>query len=110
MGIAALLLPIQIMKFFQQTGLGDFDTFMGGPKVLQLLQGLCQGNGAAPACWLMLCLVLMHCYKRRGHGTLFSTPISRWNHQCFGTVFVDNADLYTFARNLKMSKDVFQEM
>ncbi len=91
--IAALLLPIQTMKFFQRTGLGDSDTFMGRPKVLQLLQGLCQGNGASPACWLMLCSVLMHCYKCRDHGALFSTTILRWKQYCFGTVFVDDADL-----------------
>ncbi len=44
--IVALLLPSQTMKFFQRLGLGDSGTFMGGPEVLQLLQGLYQGNGA----------------------------------------------------------------
>ena len=108
--IATFLLLIQTMHFFPWTGLGDSDTFMGGPEVLQLLQGLCQGSGAAPACWLMLCSVLMHCYKRRGHGALFSTPILSCKQHCIGTVFVNNADLYTFAGNLSTSKDVFQDL
>ena len=47
--ISALLAPIQRMKFFQRTGLGDSSTFMGGAGLLMLLQGLCQGNGITPA-------------------------------------------------------------
>ena len=42
--IATLLAPIQRMKKFQRTGLGDSTTFMGGAGLLLLLQGLCQGN------------------------------------------------------------------
>ena len=38
--IVALLLPIQTMKFYQRTGLGDSSTFMGGPGLQMLLQGL----------------------------------------------------------------------
>ncbi len=75
--IAAFLLPIQTMKFFQGTGIGDSVTFMGRPEVLKLLQGLFQGNDAASACWLMLCLVLMHCYECQGHGASFDTLILR---------------------------------
>jgi hypothetical protein len=66
--VIAMLHPIQTMKFFQRTAQGDSTTFMGGRGHDNPLQGLCQGNGAAPACWLMLSLVLMHCYKRQGFG------------------------------------------
>ena len=52
--INAMMTPIQQMCFFQQTGRGDSNTFMGGRPSTNPLQGLCQGNGAAPACWLML--------------------------------------------------------
>ena len=76
--ITALLFPIQIMKFFQHMGHGDSTTFMGGQNraMNRLLQGLCQGNGAAPACWLMLSSVLMHCYEREGHGSSVLSPMS----------------------------------
>ena len=59
LGVVALLLPIQKMKFNHRTGLGGSTTFMGGPGLQMLLQGLCQRNGAAPACWTMLATVLM---------------------------------------------------
>ena len=39
--IAALLLPIQTMKFYQQTGLGNSSTYMGGPGLWLPLQELC---------------------------------------------------------------------
>ncbi len=61
--IVAMLFPIQTMKFFQRTARGDSNTFMGGRIKENPLQGLCQGNGAGPACWLMLSSMLMHCYK-----------------------------------------------
>ena len=57
--IVALLYPIQTMKFFQRTAYGDSKTYFGGKDRGRPLQGLCQGNGAAPACWAMLCSVLM---------------------------------------------------
>ena len=50
--VVALLLLIQTMKFYQRTGLVNLTTLMEGNALEMLLQGLCQGNGAAPACWL----------------------------------------------------------
>ena len=108
--IAALLLPIQTMKFFQRTGLGDSSTYMGGPGLRLPLQGLCQGNGAAPACWLMICSVLMHCYLRQGHGARFAGPISRKVLKTIGTLFVDDTDLHVFNNTFKTSEEVFEEM
>jgi hypothetical protein len=61
--VVAMLHPIQSMKFYQRTARGDSKTFMGGRDRDNPLQGLCQGNGAAPACWLIICSVLMHCYR-----------------------------------------------
>jgi hypothetical protein len=52
--IVSMLHPIQVMKFFQRTARGDCTTFMGGRGKDNPLQGLCQGNGVASACWLML--------------------------------------------------------
>ena len=74
--IAYLLIPIQTMKFYQRTGLGDSTTFMGGALLPLLLQGLCQGNDMALAGWTMIAAVLMHCYKCEGFGATIVTPIS----------------------------------
>jgi hypothetical protein len=57
--IFSMLYPIQIMKFFLRTTQGDSTTFMGGRGKDNPLQGLCQGNDAAPVCWLMLSFVLV---------------------------------------------------
>jgi hypothetical protein len=74
--IKAMLSCIQEMRFFQCTGRGDSDTFMGGQPSSNLLQGLCQGNGATPGCWLMLSSLMMSAYKKGGHGSTLISPIS----------------------------------
>ncbi len=73
--IVAMLHRIQTMKFFQRTARGDSTTFMGGRGKDNPLQGLCQGNGTAPACWLMLSSILMHCYQCQGFGLCIISPI-----------------------------------
>jgi hypothetical protein len=62
--IKAMLIPIQQMCFFQRMGQGNSNTFMGGQPSSNSLHGLCQGNGAAPACWLMLSSLMMSVYKK----------------------------------------------
>ncbi len=91
--IVAMLFPIQIMKFFQRTARGDSTTFMGGRDKGNPLQGLCQGNGAGPACWPMLSSVLMHCYKRQGFGSRINSPISGTIIDFLGEIYVDDTDL-----------------
>ena len=110
--ITALLFPIQIMKFFQRTGHGDSTTFMGGPNraMNRLLQGLCQGNGAAPACWLMLSSVLMHCYEREGHGSSVLSPMSMTLIEFLGSMFVDDTDIVVSLPELRDSLAVYNEM
>jgi hypothetical protein len=91
--IVAMLFPIQTMKFFQRTARGDSTTFMGGRGKDNPLQGLCQGNGAGPACWLMLSSVLMHCYKQQGFGLQIISPISGTIIDFLGERYVDDRDL-----------------
>jgi hypothetical protein len=74
--ISAMFLPIQQMRFFQRMGQGDSDTFMGGRPSGNPLQGLCQGNGAAPACWIMLSSLMMSVYRQGGHMSTMVSPIS----------------------------------
>ncbi len=91
--IVAMLFPIQTMKFFQQTARGDSNKFMGGQSKENPLQGLCQGNGAGPMCWLMLSSVLMHCYKRQGFGSRIISPISGAIIKFLGEIYVNDTDL-----------------
>lgn len=108
--IVAQLRPIQKMKLFQHTGLGDSNTFMGGPSLEFLLQGLCQGSGAAPGCWTMLAAVLMRCYANEGFGAEILSPISGHLIAFMGTIFVDDADLVTMGLGLKDAIIVWEEM
>ncbi len=61
--ISAMFRPIQQMSFFQRTGQGDSDTFMCGQPSCNPLQGLCQGNRVAPACWILLSSLIMSVYR-----------------------------------------------
>ena len=71
--IFAMLRSIQLMKFFLRTGWGESLRFIGG-DVYRILHGLCQGNGAAPAAWLVLSSVLVRILRRQGFGTRMRTP------------------------------------
>ena len=66
--IAAILQSIQMMKFFLKTGWGESTSSISG-NIMRILHGLCQGNGAAPAAWLMLRSVLVMVYKNLGFGS-----------------------------------------
>jgi hypothetical protein len=93
--INAMMMPIQQMRFFQRTGRGDLNTFMGGRPGTNPLQGLCQGNGAAPACWLMLSSLMLSVYKRGNHVSTLVSPISGEAIEFMGEIYVDNTDLLT---------------
>ena len=80
------------------------------PDLPRVLQGLCQGNGAAPACWTMLSAVLMHCYRLEGFGARLLSPISRLLIEFMGTIFVDDTDLVIMDPTLKSSIAVYEEM
>jgi hypothetical protein len=99
--VDAMLTPIQSMKFFQCTGRGDSNTHMGGRLESNPLQGLCQGNDCAPACWLMLISTIMVCYKKAGYGSSIVSPMSGVSIEFMGKIYVDDSDLLVFpAMNL----------
>jgi hypothetical protein len=97
--VGAMLTPIQSMKFFQCTGRGDSNTHMGGRTDANPLQGLCQGNGCAPACWLMLISTIMACYKKAGYGSSIVSPMSGIIIEFMGEIYVDDSDLLVFLAN-----------
>jgi hypothetical protein len=84
--VDAMLTPIQSMKFFQHTGRGDSNTHTGGRSESNPLQGLCQGNGCAPACWLMLISTIMACYKKVGYGSSIVSPMSGVSIEFMGEI------------------------
>jgi hypothetical protein len=93
--IRSMLRPIQQMKFYRRTGWGDSSTYMGGHAENNPLQGLCQGNGAAPACWIMVSLLMLLAYRREGHISTLASPFSGQSIGFMGEIYVDNMDLLT---------------
>jgi hypothetical protein len=99
--VDAMLTPIQSMKFFQRTGRGDSNTHMGVRSESNPLQGLCQGNSCASACWLMLISLIMACYKKAGYRSSIVSPMSGVSIEFMGKIYVDDSDLLVFpAMNL----------
>ena len=75
-GVAAMLEAIQDMKYFLRTAYGDSTSFANS-KIEVKYQGLCQGNGAAPAGWAVISIAVLRAHKRKGHGATFLCPISK---------------------------------
>ena len=73
--IKAMMRSIQLMKFFLRTGWGESSTCIGGDPH-KIVQGMCQGNGAAPAAWLLLSTVLIRLMKRMGMEMTATSPIT----------------------------------
>jgi hypothetical protein len=91
--INARMTPIQQMHFFQQTRWGYSNTFMGRQPGINPLQGICQGNGVAPAFWLMLSSLMMNVYRRGDHVSTLVSPISKKTIEFMEEIYVDNTDL-----------------
>ncbi len=108
--VIAMLHPIQMMKFFQRTARGDSTTFMGGRGRDNPLQGLCQGNSAALACWLIISLLLMHGYRRKGFRSRILSPISGVIIDFLGKIYVDDTDLSVTCLDLVSAADVQEEL
>ncbi len=83
---------------------------MGGRGRKNPLQGLCQSNGAAPACWLIICSVLMHCYKSHGFGLSSISPISGAVIDFLGEIYVDNTDLIVTHPDLETQEAVLDSL
>ena len=58
------------MKFFLRTGFGDSKEYAGSTDGKKT-QGLCQGNGAAPAGWTATSVAILQAHRRKGHGVNF---------------------------------------
>ena len=90
--IEAMLTAIEEMKFFLRTAYGD--SKMCARSTIEVkFQGLCQGNGAAPAGWAVISITILQAHKRKGHGAHFKCPISNKEGHLASILFVDDCDL-----------------
>jgi hypothetical protein len=91
----AMLKTIQEMKFFLQMAYGDLKE-CAGSLVDVKTQGLCQGNGAAPAGWMVVSITILRAHKWKGHGAKFLCPISPINRNLAALLYVDDTDVVHF--------------
>jgi hypothetical protein len=91
-GVQAMLEAIQDMKYFLRTAYGD-SKGCAQSKIEIKYQGLCQGNGAAPAGWAVISITVLRAHKRRGHGATFRCPISKVSATLAAILFVDDCDM-----------------
>ena len=94
-----MLSTIQRMHFYLRTGYGDSEEFAGGAKVEEdnpvMMQGMSQGNGAAPAAWLATSIIpMIRAHRRKRHGTHFTAPISGKSCHLASGLFVNDTDLF----------------
>ena len=90
--IVSMLTAIQDMKYFLRTAYGDSKHCAGSTIELKF-QGLCQGNGAAPAGWAVISITILDAHKRKGHGGHFVCPISNLSGHLAAILFVDDTDI-----------------
>jgi hypothetical protein len=83
---------IQDMKFFLQQGFGDSKDFASADGFTKT-QGMCQGNGVAPAGCTVDSIPMIQAHKRKGHGVHLWCPITNKTIHLAGRLFVDDTNI-----------------
>jgi hypothetical protein len=65
---------------------------------------------SAPACWLMISSLSMHCYQFQGYGSQVIYPISGTIINFLGEIYVDDTDLIATRPNLTTAAAVHKEL
>ncbi len=73
-------------------GFGDSKCFAGGGVCIKV-QGLTQGNGASPAGWAAISIMILRAHRKKGHGSTFRCPITRCSANILVIIHVDDTDL-----------------
>ena len=93
--VETMLMAIEDMKYFLRTAYGDSTTCSGSSIKLKF-QGLCQGNGAAPAGWTVITITMIRAHKKKGYGAKFVCPLTLRKKDVAAILFVDDTDLLHF--------------
>ena len=94
--VESMLGAIQEMKYFLPTAFGDSKGYANSTLEMKY-QGLCQGNGAAPAGWAVVSITILNAHNRCGHTATFCCPISKTVKKLSAILFVDDCDLLHIA-------------
>ena len=91
--VKCMLECIQEMKHNVRTGYGISDETFDTRDLEEKLQGILQGNGAAPTTWVLISTPLLNLLRKKGYGRKFCSPISNERTNLMGFAFVDVTDL-----------------
>jgi hypothetical protein len=98
------------MKFYLRTGFGDSKAYAGATGGVKT-QGLCQGNGVAPAGWTVMSIAMIQAHKRKGNGIHLTCPITKKEMHLVGMLFVNDTDLeHVNVTKNKMAMEAHGEM
>jgi hypothetical protein len=98
--MTAMLETIQEMKFFLRTAFWDSKEF-AGLTIEVKTQGLGQGNGASPAGWCNISIMILWAHGAKGHRAHFIAPMSHVRSSQSMILYVDDTDLL----HLNMHRD-----
>ncbi len=91
--VESMLATIENMKFFLWTGFGDLTSFFLGGGISIKMQGMCQGNGASPAAWVVISICILKAHGRKGYGAKFVCPITKLEKHLSAILYVDDTGL-----------------
>jgi hypothetical protein len=89
--VESMLGAIENMTFFLRTGFGNSTSFAGGGISIKT-QGMCQGNGALPAGWVVISICILNAHGRRGHGARFICLVTRLQKHLSAILYVDDTN------------------
>lgn len=94
--IQSMFGTIQQMIHKVRTAFGDSDrTYCAdNPEFLHPIQGTCQGNGAGPSIWSIVCSTIFEVLHKQGFGSTFCYALSRGLYCLCGFAYVDDCDLF----------------
>ena len=94
--IVSMFGTIQTMIHKVRTVFGDsrITYCADNPDFLLPVQGTCQGNGAGPSIWSILCSTIFEVLHKQGFGSLFCYALSRGIYSLCGFAYVDDCDLF----------------
>ena len=104
-----ILFCLQNMKFFSRTGYGDSEDSYGGMHTLFAWMGLGQGSRGAPDGWLQISSPIFNVMKKAGYGAQVENPITGEVTESVGSAFVDDTNMYVFAKHLNSVTKLYKE-
>jgi len=87
-----MLETIQEMKFFLRTAYGDSKDF-NELSIEIKMQGLGQGNGASPAGWCAISIMILRAHGAKGHGAQFIASMFQVRWSLLAILYIDDTDL-----------------